>query len=424
MLTTQLQRRAVVALHILALVLLGVLLGVERIGVAPWHVVAFLALSAFVAELLPVQFSRYRIRVTLTLPFVAGMAVAAGPIAALLLDVVTANLASLLGRLREHRRVSRYWLLVNSSTSVVCCSLAGIAATSLVGAEPWPDAWGPIPEVAFTLTYGLLNVGIVLGLRFGGSLRDQAKIDGASIRFALIGTLVYCVVSTAVADVVAKGLFVLLPFLLMPVLMMRAALILKARMMEHYYETIVALMLMLQRAHPYTHGHLERVARMAEQVAVKLGLSVGRARLVREAAVLHDIGKIAIDERILEKPGKLTEEEFEHVRLHPKFGAVILAHCRQFREIVPWILSHHERPDGRGYPMRLSDAEIPIESKIIAVADAYDAMVGGPIQGERRAYREPMSLVAALMELERCAGTQFDPKVVRAFADVIAEGAY
>jgi putative nucleotidyltransferase with HDIG domain len=198
----------------------------------------------------------------------------------------------------------------------------------------------------------------------------------------------------------------------------------QSTMYEHYYETITALTLMLQRAHPYTHGHLERVARAAEEVAKRLGLSSQRARMVREAAVLHDIGKIAVDEALLDKPGKLTEGEMDHVRKHAEWGAEILHPVEGFREMLPWILHHHERPDGKGYPSQLPDAEIPIESKIIAVVDAFDAMTGGDIPGTRRTYREPMDIHEAFDELFRCSGTQFDPSVVTAFRAIVMEGRY
>jgi putative nucleotidyltransferase with HDIG domain len=194
----------------------------------------------------------------------------------------------------------------------------------------------------------------------------------------------------------------------------------KADLYEHYYETITALNLMLQRAHPYTHAHLERVAHTAEEVARKLGLSSSRARLVREAAVLHDVGKIAVDEEVLDKPTKLTREEIDHVRKHAEWGAEILSPVRQFAPLVPWILHHHERPDGQGYPSGLSRDKIPIESRIIAVVDAFDAMTDSQDGNPGRSYRLPMSVEEAIEELERNAGTQFDEQVVRAFREVVA----
>jgi HD-GYP domain-containing protein (c-di-GMP phosphodiesterase class II) len=210
------------------------------------------------------------------------------------------------------------------------------------------------------------------------------------------------------------------PIALLPLWSLRLAVDTKHRGYERYYETIRTLTLMLQRAHPYTHGHLERVAAYAEQVALRLGFTAGHARSIREASVLHDLGKIAVDEAVLDKPGKLTEEEMAHVRLHAELGAEILAPVRPFEALVPWVRHHHERPDGRGYPDRMLDVEIPLESKIIAVADAFDAMTVNDETGDRRSYRDPLSVKEALLELERCSGTQFDPRVVAVFREVVA----
>jgi len=103
-------------------------------------------------------------------------------------------------------------------------------------------------------------------------------------------------------------------------------------------------------------------------------------------------------------------------------GADILEQSDVFRPLAPWVRCHHERPDGNGYPDRLENWEIPVESKIIAVVDAYDAMVGGNQSSERRPYRDPVTIAEALRELERCAGTQFDQKVVAAFGQVLKRG--
>ncbi|MEQ1933787.1 MAG: HD domain-containing phosphohydrolase, partial [Fimbriimonadaceae bacterium] len=173
---------------------------------------------------------------------------------------------------------------------------------------------------------------------------------------------------------------------------------------------------------PYTHRHLARVALASEEVALRLGLGTKRARLVREAAILHDLGKIAIDEDILDKPAKLTPEEFDHVKQHSEFGERILAPVAEFQEMKQWIRHHHERPDGTGYPDQLRDSQIPIESKIIAVVDAYDAMTGGCEGRDKRSYRDPMTPDQAMQELERCSGTQFDKAVVKTFKRVIAGG--
>lgn len=158
----------------------------------------------------------------------------------------------------------------------------------------------------------------------------------------------------------------------------------------------------------YTGGHSERVAGYAGQIARLLGLSHATVDVVRRAAFVHDIGKIFIPDSIVQKPGPLTPEELELVRLHPELGARALQNRPGLEELAPIVLYHHERWDGRGYPVGLSGSDIPIESRIIFVADAFDAMTSDRPYGSLLSYKE------AGTELRRCSGQDFDPLVVRA----------
>jgi diguanylate cyclase (GGDEF)-like protein len=153
--------------------------------------------------------------------------------------------------------------------------------------------------------------------------------------------------------------------------------------------------------------HSETVGRYSEMMARELGLSAERIGRVRLAGMLHDVGKVGVPDSILSKPAKLTAEEFEIVKQHPELGARILEHP-SLADIRVWVGAHHERVDGRGYPLGLSVADIPLEARILAVADAYEAMTSD------RSYRPSIGHVAARAELTRCAGSQFDPRVVEA----------
>jgi diguanylate cyclase (GGDEF)-like protein/putative nucleotidyltransferase with HDIG domain len=161
-----------------------------------------------------------------------------------------------------------------------------------------------------------------------------------------------------------------------------------------------------------TARHSETVGRYAEMMARELGFSEEHIARVKLAGMLHDVGKIGVPDAILQKPAKLTDEEFEAIKRHPGLGAQILEHPR-FDDVREWVAMHHERPDGHGYPRGLSDADIPIEARILAVADAYEAMTSD------RAYRDSLGQEAACMELERCANTQFDPRVINALTSAI-----
>jgi HD-GYP domain-containing protein (c-di-GMP phosphodiesterase class II) len=149
-------------------------------------------------------------------------------------------------------------------------------------------------------------------------------------------------------------------------------------------------------------------------IAEQLGFAPDRVKRIETAGVLHDVGKIGLPDEILQKPGALTDEEWKPLRRHPEIGARILADDA-FADISGWIVAHHERIDGDGYPYRISGEQIPLEARIIAVADAYEAMIG------ERVYCAARTPEDARSELLRCAGTQFDPVVVAAFVGALHE---
>ena len=156
----------------------------------------------------------------------------------------------------------------------------------------------------------------------------------------------------------------------------------------------------------YTGDHSCRVGDYVTGLARLLGMSTTDVALARRAALVHDIGKIAVPDKILKKRGPLTEDEAKLVRLHPVVGAGMLSRIPGLEALVPIVLHHHERWDGQGYPRGLSGVDIPIQSRMILVADAYDAMT------THRPYSRMMSPHEALAELRRCSGQQFDPLMV------------
>ena len=161
----------------------------------------------------------------------------------------------------------------------------------------------------------------------------------------------------------------------------------------------------------YTGGHSCRVAGYCRLIAIHLGLSDEDTEQIVLAASLHDIGKIGVPDHVLLKTGILDPEEFDWIRKHPEWGWSAVRNVDDFREASLIILHHHERMDGHGYPGRLRDSEIPFGSRIIAVADSYDALT------TTRPYRTARTQDEAVQEILRCVGTQFDPKVVKAFCD-------
>jgi putative nucleotidyltransferase with HDIG domain len=184
------------------------------------------------------------------------------------------------------------------------------------------------------------------------------------------------------------------------------------RIKELFLQGVQTLAHALEAKDAYTSGHSIRVSRYAVQTGLHLGFTGERLEEIRMGAELHDIGKIGTREAVLNKPGPLTTEEFQHIIEHTTLGERILAPlARENPTVLRIVRNHHERLDGAGFPDRLRGEEIPFEARIVCVVDAFDAMT------TNRAYRDPRPPEEAFEELARCVGTHFDPDVVRAFQD-------
>jgi HD-GYP domain-containing protein (c-di-GMP phosphodiesterase class II) len=176
--------------------------------------------------------------------------------------------------------------------------------------------------------------------------------------------------------------------------------------------TIQAITAALDAKDRYTRGHSERVAHIAHQIATNIGMDAEKSQRVHVAGLVHDVGKIGVPEAVLTKRGRLTDEEFGLIKLHPTIGHNILKGIPLLADVIPAVLHHHERIDGRGYPSGLKGEEIPLFARILSVADAFDAM------SSDRSYRPAMPREKVLAELQRSAGTQLDPVLVEAFMKI------
>jgi HD-GYP domain-containing protein (c-di-GMP phosphodiesterase class II) len=186
-----------------------------------------------------------------------------------------------------------------------------------------------------------------------------------------------------------------------------------ARLYDQQRQIVQALANAVEARDQTTSTHVQRVSQYAVAVGRRLGLAEERLATLEQSAMLHDIGKIGIPDRVLLKPGGLDDEEWELMRSHPQLGHDIVGPVRLPAEVKAGILHHQESWDGTGYPTGLAGDRIPLFSRIIAVVDAYDAMVAD------RPYRGAMSRSLAASEIDRCAGTKFDPDVVMAFLEVL-----
>jgi putative nucleotidyltransferase with HDIG domain len=207
------------------------------------------------------------------------------------------------------------------------------------------------------------------------------------------------------------GMFGLVAFFL-PLLVARYSFQRFMDMRETFLDTITSLAKALEAKDPHTKGHADRVSKVAVELARQLDWSEQDVELIEYVGLLHDIGKIGIEDSVLKKPGKFTEDEYVQMKEHARIGARILDGIKLLGKGAQWVEHHHEWYNGRGYPDGLKGEEIPLGARILAVADAFDAMISD------RPYKQSCTIEEAREELRRFAGTQFDPEVVEAFLEI------
>ncbi|HEY5523019.1 MAG TPA: HD-GYP domain-containing protein, partial [Desulfuromonadaceae bacterium] len=185
---------------------------------------------------------------------------------------------------------------------------------------------------------------------------------------------------------------------------------------QTYLNTIQALVTAIEASDNYTKGHSEQVTRYSVEIGRRFNLPSDRLQILERAAILHDIGKIGIDLSLLHKEGKLSAHDVSELQMHPLIGMKILEPIEFLKDVRTCIGQHHERYDGMGYPNHIKHVDQLLESRIISVADAFDAMTTD------RPYRKALTLDVAIAELSENSGTQFDPDVVKIFTSILEEG--
>lgn len=301
-------------------------------------------------------------------------------------------------------------VLFNNATIV----LSILAPAALLTAADW---WQPgtlsLPNaLGATALFSLLTFAVNGLLQLARPWLD-GQVHAREVGGMLLGLLPNVIAAMPVGYILAIGYstpnnlwFVVL--MMLPLLLARYAWKLYLDSQNAQSRLITAFIHSLEAKDRYTQGHSARVADYCVKIAQQMQFPPGKLRLLRQGALLHDIGKIGVADTILNKPGKLTNEEFEAIHQHPLIGVTILSDVGLSPEVLEMVRSHHERYDGKGYPDGVRSSELSLMTRILCVADAYDAMTSD------RPYRQRLPHEEAIRRLQEGAGTQFDPTVVEA----------
>jgi len=372
-----------------------------------WQYVVFLGILVIVSESRATQLRKGQLTWSPSSAAMLASVVLAGPVGAAIVGACTA-----LGLRRGPSILQRVF---NTAMYALSAYLAGRAFLALGGQVGLPDEQsfpGIIaPFAGAALVLVVANHGLLSGVLWLTRPPDGTPSGvgvGLSGRLLLsdLGYAAYGLLIAALWSVV--GFFAPL-LVLIPLFVARWAVAQFAEQQKAYEATVGALCQAVETKDFYTRGHSDRVSRGSVMIAREIGMRSERVEAIRYAGMLHDVGKLGVPTKVLQKTGKLTEEEYAAIQLHPMRGLDIVREIGFLDEALAGIMHHHERIDGRGYPMGLAGDEIPEFARVLAVADAFDSMTS------TRSYRGARPVAEAIEELRKWSGTQFDPAFVDAF---------
>jgi HD superfamily phosphohydrolase YqeK len=308
--------------------------------------------------------------------------------------------------------------LFNTGMFALSAYLAGRAFLLFGGhvGTPQPSSFPAIiaPFAAAALVLVAANHGLLSGVLWLTRPRDRMSSGTSGAGVGLSGRLLLSDLGYAAYGLLMAALWSVVGFfapllVLIPLFVARWAVAQFAEQQKAYEATVGALCQAVETKDFYTRGHSDRVSRGSVMIAREIGMRAERVEAIRYAGMLHDVGKLGVPTKVLQKTGKLTEEEYQAIQLHPMRGLDIVREIGFLDEALAGIMHHHERIDGRGYPMGLAADDIPEFARVLAVADAFDSMTS------TRSYRGARPVSEAIEELRKWSGTQFDPAFVDAF---------
>jgi len=397
------------------------LIGAAVIGVAvaessaPWAEVGFLAFLYWLGDRARVVTKLRSLSISVTLPIALAAVLLVGSWSA----VIVCAVPSVFTRLKTAWFKRAFNMAQVAITVVVAGSVydvvPGHGGFNFGNAE-FPAVLGPI--VAVAIVYCVVNyvlVGVIVSLTTGLSLvrvwwGGMSETAVSNLGYGLLGLVIAVLWSGGVGPVAAL-------LVLAPIVIARWAFQQYGEQHKAYEATVASLIRAVETKDYYTRGHSERVSKASVMLAEQLGMREDRLEMLQYAGMLHDVGKLGVPTKLLQKTGPLDDAEFDTIKLHPTRGVEMVSGIAFLNEAMLGIRHHHERVDGLGYPDGLAGDQIPEFARIIAVADAFDSMTS------TRSYRSARSVEAAMRELKRWAGTQFDARMVDALiAAVTSQG--
>lgn len=368
----------------------------------------FFSIAAFVTNSIPVALPRGGYVVVTFAVFYACILLFGPGIAAIV--VIIGEITSSFIFLKNN---PWYKVMFNSAQQTLAVGISGLIY-QIMGGRIWDISLENIIPLVFTaLTYFIINItAVTLILAFIQNISPWG-IWLTNFRWLASNYITLAPIGFLMAYVYKSNGPLSVSIFFIPLLLARYIFKSYMDMRKVYLDTLAALVDALDAKDSYTRGHSERVAAYAVEIAREMKMPEDRVEVIQHMALLHDVGKIGIHDRILNKPGRLEYQEFDQIKKHSEIGARIISEISDLGDAKDYILCHHEKYNGSGYPVGLRGKHIPLGARIITVADCFDAMTSD------RPYQEGLSLRQAILELQMCGGSQFDPKIVDVFVRIL-----
>lgn len=390
---------------------LGVIsfLAVRSHDLPAWLDLVFFALVSFGVANYTFLLTKVGISVSFNLPLLFIMTMNIGPFwATILITMAAISLSTFRDfRLKE--------FVFNRSMVAVISGVSSLYLSSTTVSGFFPIM---LDFIIAGLIYCLLNIGLLSTIIYLFSENGLTSRDYVYLLELARGAAISVVLSFLLYQIYASygEICLLISFAL--IVMLKNLLLTYYNQHDNFFQLINSFMKVIDAKDHYTKGHCDRTAQYTEDLAKAYGFSRYRIAKLVQVARLHDVGKIWIPENILNKPGRLTRDEFEQIKDHAVKGMELMEEIEVFKNYLPIIRHHHEKYDGTGYPDGLKGENIPLEARLLALADAFDVMTHG------RVYKSPMQKEQVIAELQRCSGSQFDPKIASILLKLLSGGKY